>query len=416
MRHLILGSSAAAIAAARVLRQALPNDEIIMASADERIYSRCMLHRYLAGERIFGSLDFTEPDFFDQNAIQWLPNNPALSLDCRAQTVHCKNGAIAYDKLLIATGTVSLVPDIPGLRSAENVYTLGSLKDAVLIKRRAKNARNIIILGSGLVGMDAAYGLAGSGAVVRIIEIAGHIIPMQLDSDVASMYQAQFEKAGVQFHLCKRAVAVELDENSNATALELDDGVILPCDMIIVAVGVRANTDYLKNSPIKLEKKLENGVIVDKHMLTSVSDIYAAGDVTGISGSWYAAVKQGRVAAHNMASPENSSYEDKFQTNHKTNTINFSGMTTLSIGKVNPPFDGYEVLQYREVNKYFKLIMKNGIAEGVLLYGDISNSGYWKYIIKNAVPLNKLKKSPVLADFADFYDIDQHTAEFRYKL
>ena len=122
MRYLLLGSSAASIAAASVLRQECPQDEIIMASADERVYSRCMLHQYLSNKRDIESLNFTQPDFFTQNNIQWLPNSSALSLDLNAQDVHFKDCKISYDKLLIATGASGFVPNIPNLRGAGNVY------------------------------------------------------------------------------------------------------------------------------------------------------------------------------------------------------------------------------------------------------------------------------------------------------
>ena len=158
---------------------------------------------------------------------------------------------------------------------------------------------------------------------------------------------------------------------------------------------------------------LDSGVTVDRYMQTSAPDVYAAGDVTGIATTWYAAVKQGRIAGQNMANPGSALYEDKL---HAASTINYFGLTSMSVGKVTPPFDDCEVHDYDFGGKHLKLVIKDGIAKGALLFGDISNAGHWKYMIHNAIPLNNIGKLPIFAEYADFFEIDPDTAEFRYKL
>ena len=407
MRHLILGSSAAAIAAADVLRQARPEDSITLASADERVHSRCLLHRYLSGERDVESLDFTRQDFLSLSNIDIIEDSPALSVDIEKKAVHFESSTVQYDKLLIATGSNHTIPRISGLSAASNVFTLGSLLDASKIKKEAEKAQLIAIIGSGFVGMSAAYGLKGCGAFVHVVEAGGRIIPAQLDRHVASIYQKRFEQAGVTFFLEKNVVAVTLYENGRAAALEFEGRQMLPCDMIVVATGSRPNIGFLEGSGIKLG----NGVTVDRHMQTSVADVYSAGDVTGLSGSWHAAIKQGRVAGHNMANPGSVVYEDDI---HTARTINFFGIPTVSIGNINPPEDEFDEYEFNQGVKYMKLILKDGVAVGALLSGDIANAGHWKYLIKNAVPLDKLNKSPAQVEYADFFEIDQNTAEFRY--
>jgi len=367
-----------------------------------------MLYQYLSNERDKESLNFTRENFFEQNDIELILNSPATSVNTNDKTVALEKYDIAYDRLLIATGASSFIPNIPGLRSCKNVYTLGSLSDAVLIKKAAKKATTIAIIGSGLVGMGIAYALSRYYSDIHVVEMANHIIPAQLDHYVASMYQSQFEKKGIEFHLAREISDVLLSGSGRAVALEFDKRCMLPCDMIIVAAGSSPNISFLESSEIELN----NGVVVNKHMLTSVDDVYAAGDVTGIATNWYAAVKQGRVAGCNMANPNSMSYDEYF---HMASSINFGGTTTISIGKVTPPDNDCKVLVYNDDEQYLKLVMKDGIAIGVLLFGDISNSGHWRYIVKNAVPLDKLGKTPNLASFADFFDIDSHTAEFRYK-
>jgi len=408
VRHLILGSSAAGIAAADVLRQNCPGDKITMVTADEAIHSRCMLYQYLSRERDKDSLNFTRENFFKQSDIELILNSPAISVNTKDKTVVFEKDIITYDRLLIATGASSFIPNIPGLHSCKNAYTLGSLSDAVSIRKAARKATTIAIIGSGLVGMGVAYALDKYNADIHVIEMANHILPAQLDHYVASEYQSQFEKKGAEFHLAREISDVLLLRSGRAVALEFDKQSILPCDMIIVTAGNSPNTGFLENSGIELN----NGVVVNKHMLTSVADVYAAGDVTGIATNWYAAVKQGRVAGHNMANRDCISYDEYF---HLASSINFGGTTAISIGKVTPPDNDCKVLVYNDEEQYLKLVMKDGVAIGVLLFGDISHSGHWRYMVKNAVPLDNLGKTPNHAAFVDFFDIDSHTAEFRYK-
>ena len=436
MRHLILGSSAAAVAAAAVLRKNKPHDEIIMASEDEIVHSRCLLYRYLSGERDAKSLDFTERNFFYNNNITLMPKSPATSLDIEKKTVNFESGSITYDKLLITTGAKCFIPDIPGLRRAKNVYTLSGIDDADKIKEAAKMSGLIVILGSGVIGMGIANSFVRSGwprgslvgwvnvadgtgyaggldPAIHVVETADRIVPTQLDYDVAKLYQERFEEKGVRFHLSRQTRAVTLYEDGRVAALEFEGRVMLPCDMVIVAAGNRPNTGFLEGSGIKLDKSLGNGVAVDKYLQTSAVDVYAAGDVTGITGNWYAAVKQGRVAAFNMTeNVPGTPYEDEF---HSSNSINYLGLTTVSVGKVVPPFEGCQVHEYQYAKKNLKLVTQGDLVVGALIHGDISNVGHWHHMIKNKIPLGHLTKDPVLAEYADYFEIDPNTAEFRYR-
>ena len=411
LRYLILGSSAAAIAAVETLLWKCPKDEIIMVSADEVIHSRCMLHHYLAYERDAESLNFVKRNFLKQDNLKCMMNTRALSVDTHEQVVNFENINITYDKLLIATGTNNFIPDIEGLKTAPNVYTLGNLKDATVIRSALKEAQSVVVIGSGLIGMDITQGIIQSGVSVsvHVIEAESHIIPKQLDANIASNFQKAFEKEGVKFHLGKKVMAVELDKDKIITALKLDCGSIIPCDMIIVAAGTRPNICFLENSDIEID----NGIKIDNYLQTSNEHIYAAGDVTGIAANWYAAVKQGRIAGNNMAGNKKIEYTDEF---HMTNTINLCKMAVASIGKVNPPFDDFDVFDRVSNGKYLKLVIKDGLVKGALLFGDISHAGHWKYIIENAVPIDSINKSPLSIEYADFFEIDTYTAEFKYNL
>ena len=164
--------------------------------------------------------------------------------------------------------------------------------------------------------------------------------------------------------------------------------------MIIVAAGVRPAVEFLDNSKIAVER----GVCVDEYMCTNVPNVYAAGDVAGLSGIWPNAMKQGKTAAQNMCGAL-VKYEDRFA---MKNTMNFFGLTTLCLGLIREE-EGDVVLWEEDSKNYRRAIVRDGNVVGILLQGDISNTGIWQYIIKNKVNVGDIGKDLFRLTFADFY-------------
>ena len=241
MEYVILGAGAAGITAAKTIRKADSEGKITVISTDTQVHSRCMLHKYLSHERDAEGISFIDPDFFEKNQITWLPGKTVNRLDTQGKKVYTDQGdEISYDRLLIATGAESFIPPVGNLREAENVFGLRHLRDAQAIDALAKDAENIVIIGSGLVGLDAAYGLMETGKKVSIVEMADQILPVQLDKTAASEYQKRFEKAGAVFYLGRKAADTIMGEDKIIREIILDNGEKLPCDLIIVAAGVRS--------------------------------------------------------------------------------------------------------------------------------------------------------------------------------
>ena len=163
--YVIVGTGAAGMAAAERIRLYKKDATVIMMSIDEHSHSRCMLHKFLGGERTEEELSFVEPDFFEKNEIHWGKAQKALGLDIQNKRIQMENGYQPYDKLLIATGSVFGIPPINHFRTASNVYGFRDLSDAQKIDAavKAKNAKHVFIVGSGLVGLDVATGLMERG-------------------------------------------------------------------------------------------------------------------------------------------------------------------------------------------------------------------------------------------------------------
>lgn len=400
MKMVIIGASAAGIAAAETLRGLDASCEITVVSKDDRVHSRCMIHHIIDGGRTVQSLNFAGAGFFDRNKIQWVKGKAVTAVNPAAKEITLDGGGrLGYDKLLIAAGAVSFVPPVPGLRDCKQVYCLRDLEDAEAIRKAVEaGAKNIVVMGAGLVGLDAVSALINMNVNISVIEMADRVLPLQLDETASALYREKFEEKGVKFLLGKKLANVVIDGGKNLQAVELSDGASLPCDIIVAASGVRANVAFMEGSGVKAE----NGVTVDGGMHTSEKDIFAAGDVTGLSGTWGAAVKQGRTAARNMINDGSSLYLDRY---NMKNTMNFFDIPALSVGRVTPQEDGAEIMLRQRAGAYQKLIVKDGAVTGALFVGDIGNRGHWQYIVKNGLPLTGLNKPPLDVSYSDFYEI-----------
>ena len=406
--YVIIGTGAAGMAAAERLRLLKPDIPIQMMSIDEYSHSRCMLHKYLGGERDEKGLSFVAEDFFEKKRIMWGQGQTAKAIDPKERRVIMEQGYQPYEKLLIATGCVYGIPPIPGFRTAANVFGFRDLSDAVKMNEAIGelHAKHVFIVGSGLVGLDVACALLERGIRVTIAEMADRVMPLQTDAVSAKAYQDLFEKAGAQFRLGIGASGSVVDDANRITAVELSNGEKIPCDFVVCAAGVRPNTAFLDGSGLAVER----GIVVDEYLQTSDPHIYAAGDVTALSGIWPNAMDQGRIAAANMCG-QRQKYTDTFCIK---NTVNFFGLAMLSVGEVEPKEDS--LIFTRECrNAYQKVIVRDGRVKGVQIQGDISHSGFWQYLIKNQIDISgKLSEKSVFElGYGDFYGMDE-LGEYRY--
>ncbi|MGL5123883.1 MAG: NAD(P)/FAD-dependent oxidoreductase [Fusobacteriaceae bacterium] len=407
MKYVILGASAAGINGAATLRELDQKSEIVLISTDDKIYSRCMLHLYIKGERDINRLNFISEDFFEKNSITWLKNKTVVSLNSKENFIILNNNEkIYYDKILLATGSHSFIPKIENFKEAPNLIGLRTLNDCTKIKLMSQNTKNIVILGGGLIGIDALSGLLDSRANLTLIESGKNILPLQLDSISAETYSNEFKNKGVKQYFNSLIVGSEIDSSGNITSLELKTGEKISTDMIIVATGVRANIDFLKDSDVVTNKF---GLEIDSFGRTNIPNIYGAGDITGTSPVWPAAVKEGIIAASNMANIE-IELKDFFC---NKSSMNFFGIPTVSIGNPNLSGSEYTIDILHTETTYKKIIHKDGKIYGALVQGDISYSGILTQIIKDKIDISKIKKSVFNIDYSDFFNI-KNNLEFTY--
>ncbi|MDU4073093.1 MAG: FAD-dependent oxidoreductase [Clostridium perfringens] len=407
MRYIVVGASAAGISGAKTLRELDKDAEIILVSKDENVYSRCILHHYISGHRDIEALDFTDRDFFEKYNIEWKKGLEVKSIDDREHVIVLSNGeSLKYDKILLATGASAFIPPVENLREAKNVVGLRNLEDAIKIKEEAEKVKNVVVLGAGLVGIDAIAGLAFKDLNVTLVEMGDRVLPIQLDKYASSKYEKRFEDAGVKLKLGVRAEKVLIDENKNPKALLINTGEEIPCELIIVATGVRSNVAFLKDSSIETDRF---GLIINEKGETNARDVYGAGDITGRNPIWPTAVKEGIIAANNMVGNE-IFMEDFFGSK---NTMNFLGLKTMSLGVVNVPDDSYTEEIDISGENYKKIIHKDGKIYGAIIQGDLSYAGVLTQLIKEKIHVSKVKKPLFEIDYADFFNIKENL-EYTY--
>ena len=408
MRYVVIGASAAGISGAKTLRELDKEAEIVLVSKDENVYSRCILHHYISNHRDVDALNFTSKEFFEENNITWMKGLEVKALNDKDQVLELSSGeTLSYDKLLVCSGASAFIPPVPGLREGNNVVGLRNLDDAILIKEQAKKVKNVVVLGAGLVGIDAVSGLLGQGLNISLVEMSNKILPLQLDKHASDVYEKKFIEEGVSLKLDVKAEKLLLDENNNPKALVLNTGEEVSCELVIVATGVRSNVAFMENSNVECDRF---GLIIDAKGQTNIENIYGAGDITGRNPIWPTAVKEGIIAAHNMLGKE-MVMTDFFGSK---NTMNFVGIATMSLGMVEPADETYIVETKVEDNNYKKIIHKDGKIYGAIIQGDLSYAGVLTQLIKENIDVSKVTKSLFDIDYADFFNIEKNF-EFSYK-
>lgn len=430
--YLIIGAGAAGISCAQQLRKLEPEASVTVVSEEAQLCSRCMLYKGISGERSEEAMNFTDPDFFTENRIEWLSGARVERVDDRSKTVRLEDGSeLGYGRLLIASGAESMFPPIPHLEEAGNVYGFRTIRDLDRIRQALKNGvKQVAVIGAGLVGLDVAQGLCDAGFPPVVVEQEAHILPLQTDAFAAEAYQRLFEEHGCRFCLGSGVESVEQDAAGNAAALLLKNGTRVPCDAVVAAVSVRPCMDFLIGTDIqgaymnyhiqtilnrhlrKSSLHVNTGIVVNEYLQTSSPDIFAAGDVTGKAAVWPEAKAMGRCAAYNMTGrkqvcPKPEPYQ---------NTANFWGLTMMSLGKPEADEETCEVRINYDGKNYKKLALRDGRLIGVLMLGDLKNGGVYRYVMQNGIPLERFREKELFElSFADFYGVDPENGEYRYR-
>jgi NAD(P)H-nitrite reductase large subunit len=394
MKYVIIGNSAAAVGCIEGLRKFDQSGSITVISDEtHHVYSRPLISYYLAGKVKPDNMVYRHKDFYEKNNVTTMFGTKAVSIDPKAKKVMLDNGkSVAYDKLLIATGSSPFVPPTDGLKNQSNVFTFLKYDDALGIEKLINPQSRVVVVGAGLIGLKAAEGLAPVTGSVHVIELAPRVLPMILDEQAAAPVQKRLEENGITFHLGITAEKVVGDEKVEKVILK--DGTELACDVLVMGVGVRPNVAEAKAAGVEVNR----GIIVDDAMRTNVKDIYAAGDVTEgtdiitgerkIMALWPNAYAQGRAAAYDMCGRK-----DDFDGVFPMNAVGFFGLSMITAGVQGGEGIEVQMKHNEKTGTTRRFFVKDDKLVGMILVGDVDRAGIYTYLISEKIPLSSLDKA-----------------------
>lgn len=356
-------------------------------------YNRIMLSPMLAGETSQNDIMTHDRDWYTDRGIRLLAGEEysAALIERGHKQVLLNNGdRIPYDKLLIATGSNPVVIPIPG-HTADGVLCFRGIKDVDEMLARSQQSGSAVVVGGGLLGLEAANGLVKQGMKVSVIDLAPYPLCNQLDAEAACLLQAELESKGIQFHLGVKSecILTTEDYNPKVTGIRLDNGLEIPASMVIMAAGVRPNIQLAKDSGIVNRR----GILVNDCMQTYDPNIYAVGECVEhrsmIFGMVEPLFEQAKVAANHLALHGAASYRFKVPaTRLKVSGISLYSMGEYQLTEANK--GDQELLTFRDssANVYKKLVIKNQQIVGVVLYGDTQDGPWYHDLIRDEVDIS----------------------------
>lgn len=392
MDYVIIGNSVAAVGCIEGLRKCDKKGRItVIADEPHHVYSRPLISYYLAGKVSPDNMVYRKKDFYEKLAVETKFGKKAVAVDPSSKTVTLDSGeTVKYDKLLIATGSSPFVPPTEGLKDQDNFFTFLKYDDALGIEKWISKTANVVVVGAGLIGLKAAEGIAPVAGSVHVVEMAPRVLPMILDDAAAAPIQKRIEENGVVFHLGMTVAKVVGETHIERVVLK--DGTELPCDVLVMGVGVRPNVAEAKAAGVDVNR----GIVVDGSMRTNVADIWAAGDVTEgvdtvtgerkIMALWPNAYAQGRAAGYDMAGKT-----DDFTGVFPMNAVGFFGLSVITAGVQGG--EGTELLaKYDEKTGASKrFFVRDDKLVGMILVGDVDRAGIYTYLLSERIPLSSLE-------------------------
>lgn len=399
MRHVIIGNSAAAIGCVEGIRHYDRESPItIVADEPHHTYSRPLISYLLGGLVDESRMAYRPPDFYEKHRVETLLGVRVTEVNPQRRTVVLAGGgALAYDRLLVATGGKPFVPPVPGT-NLQGVFTFITWDEARQIDRfiEDREVKSALVIGAGLIGLKTIEALLARGLKVTVVELADRILSTIFDPTGSRLAELILRRENVDVKT-KTTVTEIIGRGGRVDHAVLTDGERLDCDMVIFAIGVRPNTGLI---PADSGIEIERGIRVDDHMRTTAADVYAAGDCVEAYDKliddyrqiaiWPLAYRQGYIAGANMAGADRA-YEGGFP----MNAIGVCDIPTISVGLIDPPDDGepYEIIDDydRASLTYKKLVLLGHRLVGAMFINDIDRAGIYTGLIRDQADISQFK-------------------------
>ncbi len=351
-------------------------------------YNRVLLSAHLAGDASLEDISLRQREWYGANGVKLITGQAVVEIDMAVCTATLADGTtLAFDRLVFATGSLPIrLPqkgmDLPG------VISFRDLGDVATMQALTKNpGAKVVVIGGGLLGLEAAYGLARLGADVTLVHLMDRLMERQLDAQAGQVLKKAIERKGIRVLL--QADTEEVLGQDHVTGLRLKDGRILPAEAIICAVGIRANAALAKEAGIATAR----GILVDDRLETSIPHVYALGECAEHRGQVYGLVEpawqQAAVLAAQLAGETGSGYCGTVLSTH----LKVSGVAVASAGDFIGN-DANETIILRDHGEgvYRKLVIQDGRLTGAVMVGDTADAAWYRDLIREGTDISTLRR------------------------
>ncbi|MBO6901697.1 MAG: NAD(P)/FAD-dependent oxidoreductase [Rhizobiaceae bacterium] len=382
----------AGMASGRMLEQlfeAEPNafDVTLFGAEPRGNYNRIMLSPVLAGDKAFEQIVTHDEDWYVANHVTCRFGETVTRIDRKRKVVLTARGETRYDKLVIATGSAPFIIPVAG-RDLPGVMAFRDLDDvnAMVAAAEKPNAKAVVI-GGGLLGLEAAAALRGRGMEVVVLHLMGHLMDRQLDPAAGYLLKKEFENRGIRIHTEAQTKAILGDDR--AEAVLLDDGTIYAADIVVMAVGIRPETRIATDAGLHVER----GIVVNDHMTSSDPDILAIGECVEHEGICYGLVAplydMAKVAARTLVKEDAA-----FRPVETATQLKVTGVSLYSAGDFAEADDREEiVLRDASAGVYKRLVLKDNRILGAVLYGETSDGGWFFDMLKKGTDVSDMRET-----------------------
>jgi len=350
-------------------------------------YNRILLSSVLAGEKEIDEIVLHSHEWYERNHIKLAVGEAVVKLDAGAKTVITASGrATSYDTLVLATGSRPVVPPVSGLE-LPGVCAFRNIADLELMREASRHGGRAIVVGGGLLGLEAAFGLMRRGMTVTVLHLMQSLMERQLDEAAGLLLQRDLERSGIT--VLTKAQTEAIVGDNRVKAVQLADGRELAADLVVFAVGVRANIDLARAAGLDVNR----GIIVDDFMATSEPGIFAVGECIEHHGQTFGLVgplwEQARICAVALCGDIPEPYVAPIP----HTSLKVTGVDVFSAGVLEARDDGDEEITLRDggSGQYKKLVVRNGRLAGAILYGEITDGPWFVELIQSKREIASLR-------------------------
>ncbi|WP_018955012.1 nitrite reductase large subunit NirB [Thioalkalivibrio sulfidiphilus] len=350
-------------------------------------YNRILLSPVLSAEKTLDEIMLNDEQWYQDNGIRLCKGRKVVKVDRKARRVMADDGTeMGYDRLILATGSDPFIIPVPG-HDLDGVVTFRDIHDVIAMLEAARTRKRAVVIGGGLLGLEAANGLLSQGMEVTVVHLMDSLMERQLDTAAAALLQQSLEQKGLRFLMAHQTEAILGD--GRVQGVRFKDGSEVAADLVVMAVGIRPNTALAKEMGLYCER----GVLVNDTMQTYDPSIYAVGECVQHRGQTYGLVaplwEQAKVCANHLAEYGIARYEGSLT----STKLKVTGIDLFSAGD----FTGDETcdeLVFKDAARgvYKKLVLKDGRIRGAVLYGDTLDGPWYFQLMRDATPVDDMRQ------------------------